>query len=93
MTNKARNIYIDTTGFCEDAVRRVDAAIERLIDRAHLRRFIMGDGTYFDGVVKAVDKDGFPFGRPSVCELQMYGDILNPRQVWLWELESLAGIR
>ena len=93
MTNKARNIYIDTTGFCEDALRRVDEAIELLVEKQFLRAFESKGGTYFGSCLKAIDDDGFPIGRDDAEEFQSYDDIVNPRQVWLFELESLAGIR
>ena len=85
MTNKARNIYIDTTGFCEDALRRVSRAIDALsITNYHHgpRSKIMG-----------IDEDGEAIGRYSIYAMEGSVFMTRPRQVWLFELESLAGIR
>ena len=87
MTNKARNIYIDTTGFCEDAMRRVDRAIMKI--RASIFSI---SPTYEFSSLKAVDKDGYVLSRESLLELKLFQQD-GWRQVWLFELESLAGIR
>lgn len=93
MTNKARNIYIDTTGFCENALRRVDKAIKLIVDKKYLASLVLHGGAYSCAPIKAIDNDGYPMGRYEAKEFQSCGDIINLRQVWLFELESLAGMR
>ena len=89
MTNKARNIYIDTTGFTDEAKIRVHRALSKMSPfRSKRMTFFMSDHP-----LKCIGDDGYllackdPREAKSICWLN------NPRQVWLFELESLAGIR
>ena len=90
MTNKARNIYIDTTGFCEDALRRVDRSMRIIADGNVIYASFLNNKS----VVKIIDDDGDLVGRRGIGHIkELPPSLVNPRQVWLFELESLAGIR
>ena len=89
MTNKARNIYIDTTGFCDEAKMRARVALSKLSPFIAKRMSF-----YFtDHPLKAVGDDGYLVACKNEREVKSICWLNNPRKVWLFELESLAGIR
>ena len=88
MANKARNIYIDTTGFCEDAQKRVHDALYLLSNKDDRLSYALPKNK-----VVGIDFSGSRMGRENTRQMDCSDYMDHPRQVWLFELESLAGIR
>ena len=86
MSNRVTNIYIDTAGFCKDAMGRVNRAFSTIIDSNGLEEMrpaihkVSPRCFGFDG--NGAWHSFFPQIGCCPCT--------NARQVGLWELESIA---
>lgn len=80
MTDKVTNIYIDTTGFCADAIDRVAKAFKVIVDHNGVDEV----SPLMTRAVIGFDEDG---------EWRYYYHefpLVDERHVGLWELESIA---
>lgn len=79
MTSKVTNIYINTTGFCDNALRRVIAATDVIVEHNGVEEY----GPTCSRSHIAFDE----FGEWDYCSSNCNQDAA---EVGLWELESIA---
>lgn len=86
MSNKVTNIYIDTTGFCDDALRRVFTALDTIVEHNNVENFRPSAMGPCGGQNVAY------FNSAGVWYYAGTGSYIldGKRSVGLWELESIA---